>query len=107
MTACISLDELFAGSSEPYMVDGQLRVPRIVERSMSTPERVSVVLSDMMRLRGADFESIAEESGVPVSKVSALVLRGQGSVGNLLSVCRSLGVIAVKVPHPTCLAKGF
>ena len=81
-------------------------MPSIVERFMATPERVSVVLSDMMRLRGTNIACVAEKSGVPVSQVRALVSRGQGSVGNLLSVCRILGVKPVKVPHPACLAKG-
>lgn len=81
-------------------------MPSIVERSMATPERVSVVLSDMMRLRGTNIACVAEKSGVPVSQVRALVSRGQGSVGNLLSVCRILGVKPVKVPHLACLAKG-
>ncbi len=107
VTACVSLDELFAGSSEPYVIDGRLHVPSVVERSMTTPERVSSVLSDMMCLREIDFDCIAERSGVPVSQVSALISRGQGSVGNLLSVCRALGVKPVVVPHPTHLAKGF
>lgn len=73
---------------------------------MATPERVSVVLSDMMRLRGTNIACVAEKSGVPVSRVRALVSRGQGSVDNLLSVCHILGVKPVKVPHSACLAKG-
>lgn len=107
MTACISLDELFAGSSDPYVVDGRLQVPRIVERSMPTPKRVSIVLSDIMRLREVDFACVAERSGIPVVRVRALIERGQGSVGDLLSVCRVLGVKPVKVPHPALLSKGL
>ena len=107
VTTCISLEELFAGSSNPYVLDGRLRVPSVVERSMATPERVSTVLSDMMRLRGTSIACVAEKSGVPLSRVRALVSRGQGSVSNLLSVCRMLGVKPVKVPHPACLAKGY
>lgn len=107
MTVCITLDELFASSSDPYMVNGQLQVPRVVERSMATPERVSAVLSDVMRLRGVTFASIAEKSGIPVSQVRALIEHGQGCVGDLLLVCRVLGVKPVKVPHPVQLAKGL
>ena len=38
VTTYISLGELFTGSSDPYLLDGRLHVPSIVERSMATPE---------------------------------------------------------------------